>query len=88
MIFTHGQMVSMISQKPVVWNKQNMVIIYIVLTFGWRSFLFLFIFGAEKKIPEFFTAIFGPKLPVIVINNYWTKHNIEKIVLQRKDTSS
>ena len=31
-----------------------MLIIYIVLAFGWRSILFIFfIFGDEKKIPEF-----------------------------------
>ena len=50
----------------------------IVLAVGWRGILFIsFTFGDEKKIPEFFTAIFGPKLHVIIINNYWAKHNIE-----------
>ena len=41
--------------------------------FKWLSddgvFLF-FIFGDEKQIPEFFTAIFRPKLHDIIINNY------------------
>ena len=41
----------------------------------------------NKKIPEFLTAIFGPKLHVIIMNNYWTKLNIDKIVRQPKDTS-
>ena len=49
---------------------------------------FFFIFGNEKKIAEFFNAIFWPKLHVIIINNYWAKHNIDKIVRQPKDTSS
>ena len=67
---------------------KNMLIIYIVLAFGWQSILFIFfIFGDEEKIPEFFTAIFGPKLHVIIINNYWKKHDIYKIVRQPKDTS-
>ena len=63
-------------------------IIYIVLVFGWQSiFFFFFIFGDDKKIPKFLTAIFEPKLHVIIINNYWTKHNIDKIVHQPEDTS-
>ena len=37
-----------------------MLIIYIVLAFGWRSMLFLKIFRDMKKIPEFSTAILGP----------------------------
>ena len=45
-----------------------MLIIYIVLSFSWQK-IFFFIFGDEKKIPEFFTAIFGPKLHVTIINN-------------------
>ena len=68
---------------------KNMLIIYIVLVFGWRSFFFFFfIFGNEKKIHEFLTAIFGPKLHVIIFYNYWTKHNIDKIVRQLKVNSS
>ena len=47
-----------------------MLIIYIVLAFDWRHILFFVVFGDEKKIPEFFNAIFGPKLHVIIINNY------------------
>ena len=35
-----------------------------------EAFYLFFIFGDEKKIPEFFTAIFGPKLHVIIINDY------------------
>ena len=64
-----------------------MLIIFIVLTFGWRSILFFFIPGDEKKIPEFFTVIFGPKLHVIIINNYCTNNNKDKIVRQPKDTN-
>ena len=62
---------------------KNMLINYIVLAFGWRS-IFFFFFGDEKKIPQFFTAILGPKLHVIIINNYRTKHNIDKIYVNRK----
>ena len=90
MIFTHGRMVYMISRTPVLWhkNRKNKLIIYIVLAFGWRRILFYFyIFGDKEKIPEFLTAIFGPNLYVIIINNYWTKHNIDKMVYQLKDTS-
>ena len=64
-----------------------MLIIYIVLAFRWRSILIFFIFGDEKKIAEFFTAIYGARLHVIIINNYRTKHNIDKIVRQPKDTN-
>ena len=64
-----------------------MLIVYIVLAFGWRIIFFFFIFSDEKKIPQFLTAIFRPKLHVIIINNYWTKHNIDKMVRQPNDTS-
>ena len=86
---THGRMVYMISQKPVVWHKNKKIFSLSILY--WLSlnaaFYFFFIFGDEKKIPEFFTTIFVPKLHVIIINNYWKKHNIDKIVRQPKDTS-
>ena len=81
-------MVYMISRKPVVWHK-NIKYAHYVYFIGFQlteQFIFFSIFGDEKKIPEFFTAIFGPKLRVIIINNYWTKHNIDKIVRQPKDT--
>ena len=89
MIFTHGRMVYIISQKPVVWHKNKKYAHYLYFI-GFRltgHFFIFFIFGDEEKIPEFFTAIFGPKLYVIIINDYWTKHNIDKIVCQPKDTS-
>ena len=66
--------------KPVVWQKNKKYAHYLYCI-GFRlteHFIFFFISGDEKKISEFFTAIFGPKLNVIIINNYWTKHNIEK----------
>ena len=34
------------------------------------AFYFFFIFGEEKKILKFFTATFGLKLHIIIINNY------------------
>ena len=37
-----------------------MLIIYIVLAFGWRSMLFFKIFRDKKKILEFSTAILDP----------------------------
>ena len=46
-----------------------------------------FHFRRREKIPEFLTAIFEPKLHVIIINNYWTKRNIDKIIRQPKYTS-
>ena len=89
-VFTHGRMVYMISRKPVVRHKNKKYAHYIYCI-GFRLtehfFFFFFHFGDNKKIPEFFTAIFGPKLHVIIINNYWTKHNINKTVGQPKDTS-
>ena len=67
---------------------KNMLITDIALAFGWRRILFIFfIFGDEKKIPEFSTAIFGPKLHIIIINNYWTIHDIDKIFRQPRDSS-
>ena len=66
-----------------------MFIIYIVLPFRWQSVSFFFFHTwRREKIPEFFTAIFGPKLHVIIINNYWTKDNIDKIIRQLKDTQA
>ena len=64
---------------------KNILFIYIELAFSWRRFFFFF--GDEKKIPEFFTAIFRLKSHVIIINNYWPKYNIDIIVHQLKDTS-
>ena len=89
MIFTHGRMAYMISQKPVVWHKNKKYAFYWYCIGFWlvEHFIYFFIFGDEKKISEFFTAIFGPKLHVIIINNYWTKHSIDKIICQPKDTS-
>ena len=78
-----------ISRKPFVWNKNKKYAHYLHCI-GFQlteHFIYFFIFGDEKKLPEFFTAISGPKLHVIIINNYLTKHNIDKIVRQRKDTS-
>ena len=89
MIFTYGRMVYIISRKPVVWHKNKKYAHYLYYI-GFRLteyLIFFFIFGDEKKIPEFFIAIFGPKLHVIIINNYWTKHNIDNIGGQPKDTS-
>ena len=65
-----------------------MLIIYIVLAFGWRSILFFLIFGDEQKIHDFFTAIFGPKLHVIISSNYWIKRNLDKVIRRPKDTGS
>ena len=46
-----------------------MLIIYIVLAFGWREilFYFFFIFGDEKKIPEFLTAFLGPNYMLLLL---------------------
>ena len=86
MIFTHGRIVYIISRKSVVWNKIKKYAHYLYYI-SLRLTEFFFIFGNEKKSPEFFTAIFGLKLHVIIINHYWTKHNIEKIVRPLKDAS-
>ena len=89
MIFTHGRMVYMISRKPVVWHKNKKYVHYLYCI-GFRlmeHFIFFSFLGDEKKIPEFSTAIFGPKSHVIIIDNYWTKHNIDKIVRKPNDTS-
>ena len=77
----------MILRKLIVWHKQKICSLSILYWFSVdAAFYFFFIVGDEKKIPEFCTAIFGPKLHVIIINNYWTKHNIDKIARQPKDT--
>ena len=44
-----------------------MLIIYIVLAFGYRRILFFLIFGDEKKMPEFSTAIERPNQMLLLL---------------------
>ena len=59
-----------------------MIIVYNCIGFRLTKYFF-FIFVEMKKISEFLPTIFEPKLYVI-INNYWRKHNIDKIPSSEK----
>ena len=45
-----------------------MLIIYIVLAFGWRTILFIFfIFGDEKKFLNFLLQFLGPNYMLLLL---------------------
>ena len=71
MIFTHGRMVYMISRKPVVWNKNKEYAHYLYcIGFRLTDHFIFFNFWRRVKNSWIFDCNFGPKLYVIVINNY------------------
>ena len=65
---------------------KNMLIIYLVLAFGWRSILFIFfIFGDEKKFLNFLLQFLGPNYTLLLIiieqNIILTKSSVNRKTL-------